>query len=265
MSSPKGSPQQIPLIQSQRTDEAPFHSINIPTTPGERSRTGTFDQKDCRICLMLSNENDHQTTAFDPLIRPCLCKGSMAYVHLQCLQRWRKESLKNQFTCEVCHYQYNLQRPFWANVIGSSFLKIFITIVLVLAIIVVLSYLVKVIDVYAVHHYPNPQDPNWLSWHGTIVIMWLDRFYVFVGVCLTAFLGLVYMIVSIVTKPSGSLPTTMPFCGCFGPMDYGAAAIIFIVLFGIMAAATGVFQLVHNLLSKLLNRAQERILEVTEA
>ncbi|KAI9286001.1 hypothetical protein BC943DRAFT_322310 [Umbelopsis sp. AD052] len=265
MSSPKGSSQQIPMIHSQRTDDASFHSINMPTTLGERSRTGTEDQIHCRICLMLSNENYHEPMAFDPLIRPCLCKGSMAYVHLQCLQRWRKESFKNQFTCEVCHYQYNLQRPFWANVVGSPFLKIFITIVLVLAIIVVLSYLVKVIDVYAVHHYSNPQDPNWLSWHGTTVIMWLDRFYVFVGVCLTGFLGLVYMIVSAVINPSGSLPGNMPLCGCMGPMDYGAGIIIFIVLFGIVAAATGVFRLVHNLLSKLLHRAQERILEVTEA
>jgi hypothetical protein len=164
----------------------------------------------------------------------------------------------------VCHYQYNLQRPFWANIIGSSFLKIFITIVLVLAIVVALSYLVKVIDVYAVHHYPNPQDPNWLLWHGTTDIMWLDRFYVFVGVCLTAFLGLVYMILVAVLHPSGSLPRSMLFCGCLGPVDYGAAIVIFIILFGIIAAFTGVFQFVHQLLSKLLNRAQERILEVTE-
>jgi RING-variant domain len=237
----------------------------MPASQGELSRTGTEDIKKCRIGRMASTENYHETIDFDPLIRPCLCKGSMAYVHLQCLQRWRKESFKNQFTCEVCHYQYNLQRPFWANVIGSPFLKIFITIVFVLAIIVVLSYLVKVIDVYVIHHYPNPQDYNWLSWHGTTVIMWLDRFYVFVGVCLTAFLGLVYMIVSVVTKPSGSLPRTIPLSACFGPMDYGAAILIVIVLFGIVAAVTGVFQFVHNLLSKLLNRAQERILEVTEA
>mmetsp|Transcript_31505 Transcript_31505/g.31214 ORF Transcript_31505/g.31214 Transcript_31505/m.31214 type:complete len:91 (+) Transcript_31505:323-595(+) len=36
----------------------------------------------CRICLcgFIDTEN--------PLISPCVCKGTMKYIHIQCLQKW---------------------------------------------------------------------------------------------------------------------------------------------------------------------------------
>lgn len=40
----------------------------------------------------------------NPLITPCLCKGSLEFVHRQCLERWLNES--NQNKCDICQYQY---------------------------------------------------------------------------------------------------------------------------------------------------------------
>ncbi|KAH8548459.1 hypothetical protein BGW37DRAFT_506227 [Umbelopsis sp. PMI_123] len=268
MVNPKQLPQEIALLQSNITEEASSRSITIPYAPGELSRITTQDEKKCRICLISDIESDDEALENDPLIRPCLCKGSMAYVHLQCLQRWRQESSKNEFTCEVCHYHYSLYRPFWAKIVGSRYLTVFITIVLVIIIIAALSYLVKVIDVFLFHHYPNPQDATWLKWHGTTVILWLDRFYVFVGVCLTAFLGLVYLFVALAIGSRHNSFTGFPCRGDYmgaGAIDTGPLVLIVLVLFGIVVAAGGVFQLVHNLLSKLMTHAQERILEVTDA
>jgi len=37
----------------------------------------------CRICLM-----DGDDDGKDPLIRPCDCKGSIEYIHLECLRHW---------------------------------------------------------------------------------------------------------------------------------------------------------------------------------
>ncbi|XP_059224605.1 uncharacterized protein LOC106081171 isoform X2 [Stomoxys calcitrans] len=54
----------------------------------------------CRICHI--NENSEK------LVAPCLCKGSLSYVHTYCLERWVKTS---RYTiCELCQYQYNTQQ-----------------------------------------------------------------------------------------------------------------------------------------------------------
>jgi len=56
----------------------------------------------CRICL------DHEDTPSNPLLRPCHCKGSMAYVHRNCLNEWRRQSIHpnsiNQ--CDTCKFNY---------------------------------------------------------------------------------------------------------------------------------------------------------------
>lgn len=51
----------------------------------------------CRIC--------QTNTANEILISPCYCKGSMAYVHLSCLEKWLNQSSRSY--CELCKYQYN--------------------------------------------------------------------------------------------------------------------------------------------------------------
>lgn len=50
----------------------------------------------CRIC--------HTNTVNENLISPCNCKGSLAYVHLSCLERWLNQSSRSY--CELCLYQY---------------------------------------------------------------------------------------------------------------------------------------------------------------
>ncbi|CAK9822979.1 E3 ubiquitin-protein ligase MARCHF3 [Anthophora retusa] len=52
----------------------------------------------CRIC--------HTNTSKEQLISPCRCKGSLAYVHLACLERWLNQSCRSY--CELCRYHYNV-------------------------------------------------------------------------------------------------------------------------------------------------------------
>uniref|UniRef100_A0A1Y1LE52 Uncharacterized protein n=1 Tax=Photinus pyralis TaxID=7054 RepID=A0A1Y1LE52_PHOPY len=54
----------------------------------------------CRICY------DGDKT--EPIITPCKCKGSVAFVHRTCLEKWLAES--NLTSCEVCHYVYQTER-----------------------------------------------------------------------------------------------------------------------------------------------------------
>ncbi|RZF37546.1 hypothetical protein LSTR_LSTR008584 [Laodelphax striatellus] len=54
----------------------------------------------CRICqTVISTEK---------LISPCLCKGSMAFVHLSCLERWLNQSGRD--SCELCTFRYEAEQ-----------------------------------------------------------------------------------------------------------------------------------------------------------
>ncbi|TFK94437.1 zf-C3HC4-domain-containing protein [Polyporus arcularius HHB13444] len=66
----------------------------------------TEDTKQCRICL------DGEDPELGRLIRPCLCKGSISYVHVKCLQRWRNTSASRSafYACPQCGYHYHFAR-----------------------------------------------------------------------------------------------------------------------------------------------------------
>ncbi|XP_033103110.1 E3 ubiquitin-protein ligase MARCH8-like [Anneissia japonica] len=53
----------------------------------------------CRICHCGSEEDS-------PLIMPCICSGSLKFVHQHCLHQWIKGS--NAKDCELCHYAYRM-------------------------------------------------------------------------------------------------------------------------------------------------------------
>ncbi|KAH9487014.1 E3 ubiquitin-protein ligase MARCHF8 [Psilocybe cubensis] len=65
-------------------------------------------EKQCRICL----DGVDAEPELGRLIRPCLCKGSISYVHVKCLEQWRKTSSSQSafFACPQCHYEYRFAR-----------------------------------------------------------------------------------------------------------------------------------------------------------
>ncbi|KAF2895059.1 hypothetical protein ILUMI_11116 [Ignelater luminosus] len=77
-----------PTLSCKSTPEAP------PVTPVTLT---SVNSTVCRIC--------HTNTPNENLISPCNCKGSLAYVHLSCLERWLNQSSRNY--CELCMYHYN--------------------------------------------------------------------------------------------------------------------------------------------------------------
>ena len=58
-------------------------------------------KKICRICLEIGNKNN-------PLISPCLCEGSIKYVHQSCLKKWLiKSKIRPELSrCEICKDKY---------------------------------------------------------------------------------------------------------------------------------------------------------------
>ena len=70
-------------------------------TRGDRceSQMSTISERQdiCRICHCEGEEGNKLTS-------PCLCLGSLKYVHMRCLQKWIKSSEK--LSCELCHFDY---------------------------------------------------------------------------------------------------------------------------------------------------------------
>lgn len=60
-------------------------------------------EKVCRICC-LSDE---------PILCPCKCRGSIKYVHSECLFEWMKERGKS--SCEICDYKIEKIKVYKAN------------------------------------------------------------------------------------------------------------------------------------------------------
>ena len=84
--------------------------------------------KECRYCFSDEDYND--------LITPCLCEGSMKYVHTKCLKDWItkkgsseivEDGIYYQLNCEVCKYKMRYLKEY-ENGLYISLIRTIITI-----------------------------------------------------------------------------------------------------------------------------------------
>jgi len=115
----------LKIIKDDNNDEAFvaenmefFNNINYETM-------NSTDNRVCRICF--GGVND----AFESgkLISPCKCKGSMKYVHVNCLNEWRLKSANKSsyYQCDQCKYKYHFQRTKFAKILSNKLTTLFIT------------------------------------------------------------------------------------------------------------------------------------------
>ncbi|KAJ2964941.1 hypothetical protein NQZ79_g130 [Umbelopsis isabellina] len=254
------------------TSPPPYYASQHPAMEANDNVNSFQEEKVCRICFCSKDDDRADVYAprdVNPLIQPCLCKGSMAYVHIRCLQRWRAERGKQAFQCEICNYSYNISRPFWAKIIGSPILAGFLTLVIIFGFLLAIAYIVKVIDLYAFHNKPEPEDANWQEWHGKSQFLWLDRFYFLISLLIMGCLGFIAIGFMSCSSAVFDWDIAPPFM-TMGACDMGACGECGIFLFaviaiiGFFAACLGTFVLVYTLLSKTLTHAKERVLEVID-
>jgi phosphohistidine phosphatase SixA len=91
--------------------------------------------KVCRICTMSEEEMPESK-----LIRPCNCKGTQEFVHIECLNRWRATSDHASETCSVCKYRYVVEKGALARLLLSELGAIVITVALVLVLCLILGW-----------------------------------------------------------------------------------------------------------------------------
>ncbi|KAI8576616.1 hypothetical protein K450DRAFT_255866 [Umbelopsis ramanniana AG] len=63
-----------------------------------------YAQPFCKICFSDEEVDDNK----GQLCSPCKCRGSMQYVHVRCLEEWKKEQqcLRRPVQCEQCSHLY---------------------------------------------------------------------------------------------------------------------------------------------------------------
>ena len=110
------------------------------TRPVSREAATDEDETICRICFGGSEMGQ--------LISPCLCSGSMRFVHLECLTHWRAVSHNplSYVQCESCHYRYSFRRAVYATVIRSALVLHIVTFFVLGALLLACSLLAQWLD-----------------------------------------------------------------------------------------------------------------------
>lgn len=67
-----------------------------------------IENGECRICFETDSTRDN------PLISPCLCRGTSKYVHKNCIQHWREINHDTEYfwKCRECGYNYTLVKAY---------------------------------------------------------------------------------------------------------------------------------------------------------
>ncbi|KDN49285.1 hypothetical protein RSAG8_01987, partial [Rhizoctonia solani AG-8 WAC10335] len=99
-----------PVPESSRRSASPPLATSESATPAQEPEpeTKSPEEKQCRICLAGAEEE----TELGRLISPCLCRGSIRYVHVNCLKQWRTMSQSRGafWSCPQCGFKYALAR-----------------------------------------------------------------------------------------------------------------------------------------------------------
>jgi len=95
----------------------------------------------CRICQC----SEEEAPEYGALFSPCLCRGTMRYIHHGCLDTWRKLSSNaaSNTQCDQCFYLYRVERRGLAKFVRVfGVLEVSAVIMLVISIIIT-GFLVK--------------------------------------------------------------------------------------------------------------------------
>lgn len=86
-----------------RLGQQQFRNHNLESS--NEANTSQADKSDedpiCRICRLTSEKSKEK------LLSPCACKGTLAYIHRTCLERWLKRS--GITYCELCRFTYTVK------------------------------------------------------------------------------------------------------------------------------------------------------------
>ena len=86
--------------QSESNCERDSHIIRLNSTTDVESCYSDGNEMKCRYCF----GGALGWIVKEPLISPCWCSGSLAYVHRSCLEKWL--TTRKQSSCDLCKYEF---------------------------------------------------------------------------------------------------------------------------------------------------------------
>ncbi|RIA90890.1 hypothetical protein C1645_138856 [Glomus cerebriforme] len=253
-------------------------SEKLPQDPNYESNDNVSEDKMCRICF--SGVEDEGNLG--RLISPCQCKGTMRYVHVECLNQWRLTSQKKSsfFQCDECKYKYAFRRTTIAKFATNEFILTLVTLSFFAFCVFMGGFFAK----FFLYLYPLSGDfvdddednedniePLFKEPITLATIFTIDYLHITLGFMLVGLIGFLQLLFSLMWF--GPIPSWNTFrfgstggSGGRGRND-GLTAIFLsvIVIVGVLKATWGMYKLVRGASRKLLERVELTILEVNEA
>lgn len=250
-------------------------------------------EKTCKICLLAASLKD-------PVFSPCLCNGSVKFVHKSCLDKWRSTNPVYFYECDLCHYKYNLRRPFYAKIIGDPAFPFLTSTFIFVTLLFVSGYTYKALYV-AVHGWYEGDNPGggdllpFSDWHVTkqdfgnfdlrtffggaliiaivgIVVLPVIQFFQYLAAKRSAKARLSSPATVDTRQTSGGSPGGFGGCGMYYCPSFGGGAdalpglglIIFLmmILLGVLLAYFELVRMTYRASERFYANAAENILEV---
>ncbi len=95
------------------------------------------NDNECRICL------DRQDILKGQLFRPCLCRGTQAYIHEKCLRQMRSSAYQFSYKCPTCHFHYQFSRVSLARIITNPVVISIISGILIFCTVLVVALCIR--------------------------------------------------------------------------------------------------------------------------
>ncbi|KAF9542529.1 hypothetical protein EC957_001898 [Mortierella hygrophila] len=249
------------------------------------------DERQCRICLGGADEED----TLGRLISPCLCKGSMKYVHIECLNAWRTRSPKpeSHYKCDTCKYAFSFRRTSFARYLGHPLTVFVLTIAAFVLLVFAAGFAMKLLlylmmDEAQEFVYPadlsDEEDLEVMRLREDIVIFktpeslravfQIDKTHMVFGSFFVSIIGFLQLFVSVWMGGGGGIFRIGGF-GLGGggrrrggrgerqgEAGVGGVLMIVILVFGLFKSVYMTYQFVNRMSRRVLAKAEMMVLEV---
>ncbi|KAG9064865.1 hypothetical protein KI688_003126 [Linnemannia hyalina] len=248
------------------------------------------DERQCRICLGGADEED----TLGHLISPCLCKGSMKYVHIECLNAWRTRSPKpeSHYKCDTCKYAFSFRRTSFARYLGHPLTVFVLTIAAFVLLVFAAGFAMKLLmylmmDESQEFIYPadlsDDEDLEVMRLREDIVIFktpeslravfQIDKTHMVFGSFFVSIIGFLQLFVSVWMGGGGGIFRIGGF-GLGGgrrrggrgerqgEAGVGGVLMIVILVFGLFKSVYMTYQFVNRMSRRVLAKAEMMVLEV---
>lgn len=100
----KSSKKEKPIPMKRKDTQVTLNPNCPPPISPECCDSSLSNSDTCRICQCDSCEIQKDSL----LVSPCLCSGSLKFVHQACLQKWIRSS--DKMSCELCQFEYQMTK-----------------------------------------------------------------------------------------------------------------------------------------------------------